>query len=113
MKNIIERGKAIAKSAEWISEDKRLKVTSELIPDYSLKAWRYNVRVTVTNIGDKPLKRVFMFIFPYVGDKLCEYWDPISYSYEVRDLYVGENASFTFVFLPEDMTSYKILVVGG
>ncbi len=52
----VERGEALAKSAPWIYEDKRLNVTSKVIPEFLFREiWHYTIRVTVTNVGDKPL----------------------------------------------------------
>mgnify|MGYP000215083145 CR=1 FL=1 len=112
--SIIEKGKAIAKSATWVSEDERLEVTTELIPRYTFGTLTgYDVNVTVTNVGDEPFNVVWIFLFIYVDDKLYEYWTPLGYSHSVESLYVGETYSYTFKYITKEMTSYKVLVIGG
>jgi len=107
-----EAGKAIAESAEWVSEDERLKVKSKLITSGT---WfvTYTVRVTVTNIGSNPIDECWIFLFPYVDGELCEYWNVFSYIYSVESLYIGETYSHDFTYLTEEMTSYKVLAVAG
>jgi hypothetical protein len=114
LQSIIEGGKAVAESATWFSEDKRLKVTSEVIPYAPYGTlWHYTVKVTVTNVGEKPLSKVWIIIFVYKGDKLIEGWDPFWYSKSVENLYIGESYSYNFTYLPKDMTSYKVIAVAG
>jgi len=109
---IFETGGAIAESAEWITEDERLKVTSKLITSGTY--WMtYTVRVTIENIGDESMDTVWMFLFPYVDGKLCEYWSFFSYTHSVESIYIGETYSYNFTYLPDDMTSYKVLAVVG
>jgi len=110
---ILREGEAIATSAEWISEDKRLKVTSELIPVFWFGKLRgYKVRVTVTNISNEPLGKVWIFIFPYVGDKLYT-WDKYDHVTTVENLYMGESYTYEFDDLPKEMTTYKVLALSG
>jgi hypothetical protein len=112
--SIIEDGEAIAKSATWISEDGRLRVTSEVIPEFSRgKLLSYTVKVTVTNIGVEPISKVWIILFPYKGDRLIEYWSPYSYSKSVENLYIGESYSYNFTKLPKYMTTYKVIAVAG
>lgn len=114
MVSIIERGEAIAKSATWLSEDKRLQVTTELIQKYLFGTLSgYDINVTVTNISNEPLDVVWIFLFVYVDGRLCEYWSPLGYSHSVENLYIGESYSYTFTYITEDMTSYKVLVIGA
>lgn len=113
LEEILRKGEAIATSTEWVSEDKRLKITSELIPVSWLgELDRYKVRVTVTNIGNEPLEKVWIFIFPYIGDKLCE-WSSYYYVATVENLYMGESYTHEFDYLPREMTSYKVLASPG
>ena len=73
--------------------------------------WSYDVEVTVTNVGDKPFDKVWIFLFPYVDGKLeFSTW---SHTKSVESLYIGESYSYTFTVLSEKMTTYKILVIGG
>ena len=110
----IEKGEVIARSATWAANDGRLKVATSLIPQYLLgKVWYYNINVTVTNVGDEPFKVVWIFLFPYINDRLYEYWNPISFTYKVEWLSPGETCYYTFKLVPAEMTSYKVLVVGG
>jgi hypothetical protein len=112
--SIIEGGEAIAKSATWISEDGRLRVTSEVIPEFSRgKLLSYTVKVTVTNIGMEPIGKVWIILFPYKGDRLIENWSPYSYSKSVENLYIWESYSYNFTRLPKYMTTYKVIAVAG
>lgn len=105
LQSAIKGGEALAKSATWISEDKRLKVTSEVIPEFFLgELWSYTIRVTVTNIGNEPLNKVHIFLFPYQGDKLVKYWNTLSYEHSVENLIVGESYSYNFTYVPKEMT---------
>jgi hypothetical protein len=114
LQSIIESGKAIAESATWLSEDKRLKVKSEVIPETLFgKLWHYIVSVNVTNVGEEPLSKVWIFLFPYKGDKLIEDWNPLSYSKCIENLYMGESYSYNFTWVPKDMTTYKIIALAG
>jgi len=110
----IEKGEVAAKSATWLSEDKRLKVTSEVIPELFLgELCCYTVKVTVTNVGTEPINTVWILLFPYKDDKLVEYWNTISYSKCVESLYIGESYSCNFTWVPKEMTTYKVVVVAG
>jgi len=95
--------------AEWTSGDGRLKISSEAIP-YMIgrEIASYTVRVTVTNVSDKPISKVLIIIFPYIGDRLYEYWNWASHSAEITSLMPGESITHEFLLLPKDMTSYKI-----
>lgn len=114
VKSIIDTGTAIAKSAEWISEDECLKGTSEVIITRELWIWgiylssTHTVRVNITNIGDKPIGKVYIFLFPYTNGEFTERYD----SNIVESLYIGETYSHDFR-VSEDMTSYKVLAVTG
>jgi prefoldin subunit 5 len=110
----IEKGKAVAESATWLSEDGRLKVKSELIPEYLFgEVSSYTIRVNVTNVGNEPLHIVLIFLFPYKDGKLVEYWSPLKYSKSVESLYIGESYSYNFTLVPKEITSYKVLAVAG
>jgi archaellum component FlaC len=110
----IEKGEVVAKSATWLSEDKRLNVTSEVIPEFLLgEIWSYTVRVTVTNVGTEPLSRVLIFLFPYKDGKLIDNWGTFYYSKSVENLYMGESYSYNFTDVPEEMTTYKVIAVAG
>jgi hypothetical protein len=114
LQSAIKRGEALAKSATWISEDKRLEVISEVIPKFFLgELWDYTIRVTITNIGNETLNEVHIFLFPYQGDKLVEYWSPDSYYKYIGPLIVGKSYSYDFNYVPKEMTSYKVLVLAG
>jgi hypothetical protein len=114
LQSAIKRGEALAKSATWISEDKRLEVTSEVIPEFFLgELWHYTIRVTITNIGNEPLNKVYIFLFPYQGDKLVKYWSSLSYEHSIESLIAGESYSYNFTWVPKEMTSYKVLVLAG
>ena len=106
LSSILYGGKAIAKSATWLSEE-RLEVTSDLMKG---KYSDYNVKVTVTNVGSEPLALVWIFLFPYVDEKL-EFRTRYTHSFE--SLYIGETYSHTFTWVPDEMTSYKVLAVAG
>jgi len=109
LKASLEKGEIIAGSATWLSEDKRLKVVSELIPKYLFgEISYYNIRVNVTNVSNKPLSEVLVFIFVYVNGKLAK-WD----YHRFEDLYIGETQTYTFTDLPEDVTTYKVLALGS
>jgi len=71
---------------------------------------RYNVKVTVTNVGSEPLGLVWIFLFPYVDGKLEVYR-----KHSVENLYIGETYSKTFTWyaLPNEMISYKVFAVAG
>lgn len=112
LNSLFEAGEAIAESAEWITEDERLKVTSKLITSGTY--WvTYTVRVTIVNIGDEPMDEVWIFLFPYVDGKLCEYWNVFSYAHSVESIYIGEAYSYDFTLITEDITSYRVLAVIG
>jgi hypothetical protein len=106
LSSILFSGKAIAKSATWLSEE-RLEVTSELMKG---KYSDYNVKVTVTNVGSESLALVWIFLIPYVDEKL-EFQTMYTHSFE--SLYIGETYSHTFTWVPDEMTSYKVLAVAG
>lgn len=111
LKSILEAGEAVAESAEWVSEDERLKVTSKLITSGTY--WvTYTVRVTITNVGDEPIDKVVIFLFPYVDGKFAEEYFEYS-THSVENIYIGETYSHDFTYLPEKMTSYKVLAVAG
>jgi len=103
----------IAESAEWVLEDERLKVTSELLVPSGTSWWvTYTIRVTIMNIGDEPLDRVVIFVFPYKDGKFAETYSGYN-SHTVENIYIGETYSYNFTGLPDDMTSYKVLAVAG
>ena len=108
---LLEEGEAMAESAEWVSEDERLNVTSKLITSGTY--WvTYTVRVTITNVGDEPIDKVVIFLFPYEDGKFAEeyFWYE---SHSVENIYIGETYSHDFTYLPEEMTSYRVLAVAG
>jgi len=108
LKTFLDGAKAIAESAEWVSEDGRLKVTSEFI----ISGTYYTVRVNVTNVGNEPIDKVEIFLFPYVDGKFAETY--LGYDYHsVKNLYIGETDSHDFTSITKDMTSYKVLAVAG
>ena len=116
LSSILYGGKAIAKSATWLSEE-RLEVTSELMKG---KYSDYNVKVTVTNVGSEALASVWIFFFPYVDEKLVFITrvdeKPVfqtRYTHSFESLYIGETHSHTFTWVPDEMTSYKVLAVAG
>ena len=95
--------------AEWTSGDGRLKVSSETIPDrIGGEIVSYTVKVTITNVSDKPISKVLIIIFPYIRDRLFEHWNWASHSAEITSLMPGESVTHEFLLLPKDMTSYKI-----
>jgi len=95
--------------AEWTSGDGRLKVSSEAIPDrIGGSIVSYTVKVTVKNVSNKPISKVLIIIFPYIGDRLYKYWNWASHSAEIESLWPGESVTHEFLLLPKDMTSYKI-----
>ena len=95
--------------AEWTNGDGRLKVSSELIPEkIGESVVSYTVKVTVKNVSDKPITKVLIIIFPYIGDRLYEHWNWASHSAEITSLMPGESVTHEFLLLPKDMTSYKI-----
>ncbi len=111
--SVIERGKAIARSATWVTND-GLRVTTSLIPHYFLgEVWYYDINVTVTNVGDKTFRVVLIFLFPYINGRLYEYWNTFSFMGKVEWLSPGETCYYTFKSVTAEMTSYKVLVVGG
>jgi len=111
LNSLFEAGEAIAESAEWVSEDERLNVTSKLITSGTY--WiTYNVRVTVTNVGDEPIDKVVILLFPYINGKFTETYYGYK-SHSVESLYLGETYSYDFTGITEDMTSYKVLAVVG
>ena len=112
--SIFNASKAIAESAEWISDDERLTVTSEPFTSPSLiMGITYSVRVNVTNVGDKPIDKVLIFLVTYKDGKFTEGYLYGQYSsYIVENLYIGETYSHDFTVSP-GMTSYKVLAVAG
>jgi len=112
LKTFLDGTKAIAESAEWVSEDGRLKVTSELI--LSGTYWvTYTVRVNVTNIGNESIDKVVIFFFRYIEGKFDETYFAEYRFHSVEDLYIGETYSYDFTYSTKDMTSYKVLAVVG
>ena len=116
LSSILYGGKAIAKSATWLSEE-RLEVTSDLMKG---KYSDYNVKVTVTNVGSEALASVWIFFFPYVDEKLVFITrvdeKPVfqtRYTHSFESLFIGETYSHTFTWVPDEMTSYKVLAVAG
>ena len=118
LEKILETGEAITESAEWISDDERLKVTSELIITHELIVVdmyldTYIVRVNITNIGDEPIDDVCIFLFPYTNGEFTGKWPTMAYnSHRFVNLYIGETYSHDFRISAE-MTSYKVLAVAG
>jgi len=114
LEKILESGEAITESAEWISDDECLKGTSEVIITRELWVWGiylpdiYTVRVNITNIGDKPIGKVYVFLFPYTNGEFTEKYD---YNI-VESLYIGETYSHDFR-ISSETTSYKVLAVAG
>jgi uncharacterized coiled-coil protein SlyX len=109
----ISKGEIVAKSATWLSEDKRLKVTSKIIPEFLFgELSSYTVEVTVTNIGAEPLSKVLIFLFPYKDDKFAEYLFTYR-SASMENLYMGESYSYKFTWISKEMTTYKVIVVAG
>lgn len=114
LEKILETGKAITESAEWISDDECLKGTSEVIVTRELWIWNiylpstYTVRVNITNIGDKPISKVYIFLFPYTNGEFTEKY----YSNTAESLYIGETYSHDFRISAET-TSYRVLAVAG
>lgn len=95
--------------AEWTTGNGRLRVSSELIPEkIGEEVWSYRVKVVVTNVGNEPVMKVLVIIFPYVGDKLFEQWNWASHSATATGLMPGESFTHEFLLLPKDMTSYKL-----
>lgn len=68
----------------------------------------YDLKVDVMNVGDRPLRKVLVFVFVYADGRLVE-WK----YYEFKDLYIGETLTYTFSYLPEELTAYKALAVGS
>lgn len=113
LKTFLDEAKVIAESAEWVSEDDRLKVTSELITSETYRV-TYTVRITITNVGNEPINKVEIFLFPYVDGKFAETYIYGSYhTCIVKDLYIDETYSHDFTSITKDMTSYKVLAVAG
>jgi len=118
LEKILETGEAIIKSVEWISDDERLKVTSELIITHELIVLdtyldTYTVRVNITNIGDEPIDDICIFLFPYTNEKFTGKWPIMAYnSHRFENLYIGETYSHDFRISTET-TSYKMLAVAG
>lgn len=95
--------------AEWTTGDGVLKISSELVPEkIDEEIVSYTLKVTVTNIGDKPIVKVLIIVFPYTGDKLYEYWNWAQHAATITSLMPGESATHDFLLLPKDMTSYKL-----
>jgi len=95
-----------------ILNNESLKVTSRLIPKTLLGIlYAYDVEVTVTNIGNKPFKMVWIIIFPYVDGELK--FDKYSHIKNFEGLYMGESYSCTFTWLSSHLTTYRVLVIGG
>ncbi len=98
---------------EWVTDDGSLKVSAELIPEMiGSTIVSYKLRVTITNVSDKQFDRVIIVVFPYIGDRLYEYWSMISYSEVKESIVPGESITHEFTLLPADMTSYKLKVFG-
>ena len=118
LEKILETGEAITESAEWISDDECLKVTSELIITHELIAFdmyldTYTIKVNITNIGDEPIDDICIFLFPYTNGEFTGKWPTMAYnSHRFENLYIGETYSHDFT-VSEDMTSYKVLAVVG
>jgi uncharacterized protein YfcZ (UPF0381/DUF406 family) len=117
LKTFLDGAKAIVESAEWVSEDGRLKVTSELIVvSYQYFGMvvivSYTIRVNVTNIGTEPIDKVVILIFPYKAGKFAETYSEYK-SHSVENLYIGETDSHDFTSITKDMTNYKVLAVAG
>lgn len=118
LEKILEAGEAVTESAEWILDDKRLKVTSELTITHELIVLdtyfdTYTVRVNITNIGDEPIGDVCIFLFPYTNEEFTGKWPIMAYnSHRFESLYIGETYSHDFGISTE-ATSYKVLAVVG
>ena len=110
----IERAEVVAKSATWLSEDKRVNVASEVIPNFFFgEIYSYTIRVTVTNVGAEPLNTVWIILIPYQDGKLIKDWSPYWYSETAKSLYMGESYSCEFTSIPKEMTTYKIVIIAG
>jgi len=104
----IERGVAIANSATWLSEDRRLRVETSLSPVLFFgEVVYYKLNVTVTNVGELPLKRVWVLVIPYCGNVICEDFYLFGYYYRIDNVYIGETFSHLFT-IPAESTSYKV-----
>jgi|GEM_PF-6912045 len=97
-------------SVKGVFEDKRLKVTSEAIPEfYNGKLTGYTVRVTVVNVGNEPLEKVYIWLFIFNKDnKLIR--DDYDYAF---DLYMGESYTRDFWGISDEMASYKVIALPG
>ena len=68
----------------------------------------YTVRVNITNIGDTPIDKVYVFLFPYTNGEFTERYK----STIAENLYIDETYSHDFRISAET-TSYKVLAVVG
>ena len=107
LKEDLEKSKAIAKSAEWLSNDERLKVRSEVIK----KTGYYVIKVSVTNVSNEPIKQVYLLLITRSKDGELDYIVK-----EIKDLYIGETGSEEFWMTEyefEDLESYKVFAIGS
>ena len=105
------KGKSVAESFKWVSEDKCLKLNSELIL-LGTYCRTHTVKVTVKNIGDKQINKLCILLFPYKNGKFLE-MPPEYVSTIAENIYIGEKYSYNFTNLSEEITSYKIIAVAG
>ena len=110
LNSLLSRAQSLAQSASWFSTDSRLRVTSEIVAEELYFSTLYYVRVNVTNIGDKPLKDVWIFLFRYKGGELE--WNSWSGCKDIENLYLGETCSYDFQIY-DDVTSYIVFAIGG
>ena len=69
----------------------------------------YSVVGNVTNISDKPMRKVYVFLFEYEPDGSLGYY----HTYTIENLAVNETNSFEFsTFLEEDQ-KFKVLAIGS
>lgn len=115
MTAIIAKGEAVAKSATWFSEDKRVRVTSEVVPDVVFGSIvSYKIRVTLVNVANRQLDVVWIFLYAYNKDgNLVQYWNPIGYIKSVERLHVGETYTYTFEMISKETATYKVFVAVG
>ena len=114
---ITEERNAKNDSVIYVTENGSLEVMSQLVPcfvDNTLIS--YIIRVNATNISDKPLDKVCIFMVAYsYNETTGESWSCTAGSLNTKPLYPQETYTCKFTDMFKEITTYKIfaVVTGG
>jgi len=110
---ITEERKPKNESTIYVTENESLEVISKLVPCFTdNKLISYIIRVNATNISDKPLDKVCVFMVAYAYDETTGgSWSCTAGSLNTESLYPQETYTCEFTDLFKEITTYKIFAV--